>query len=74
VEGAMFPMTTASLSDRINVLDIGQLLTVNVYERSLFKAAAGTVTFSRLLGRYNEIVGACETVPVLRIAIKPDDK
>jgi hypothetical protein len=74
VEGAMFLMKTASLSDRMDVLEIGRFLTTNIYERSLFKAAAGKVTFSRLPGRYNEIVGACETDPALRIAIKPDDK
>jgi len=74
VEGAAFLLKNANLADRVDVLDIGQFLTANVYERSLFKAAACKVTFSKLLDRYNEIVGACETDPALRIALKPDDK
>lgn len=74
VEGAAFLLTNANLADRVDVLDVGQFLTANVYERSLFKAAACKLTFSKLLDRYNEIVGACETDPALRIALKPDDK
>lgn len=56
------------------MLDVGQFLTANVYERSLFKAANCKVTFSKLLDRYNEIVASCETDPALRIALKADDK
>jgi hypothetical protein len=74
VEGAAFLLKNANLADRVDVLDIGQFLTANVYERSLFKAAACKVTFSKLLDRYNEIVAGCETDPALRIALKPDDK
>jgi Domain of unknown function (DUF4928) len=74
VEGAAFLLKNAGLEDRVDVLDITQFLTANVYERSLFKAAACKVTLSKLLGRYNEIVSNCETDPALRIAIKTDDK
>ena len=74
VEGAAFLLKNVNLADRVDVLDLGQFLTANVYERSLFKAAACKVTFSKLLDRYNEIVGSCETDPALRIAIKTDDK
>jgi len=55
------------LKDRVDVLDVVQFLTANVYERSLSKAADCKVTLSRLLQRYNEIVEACETEPSLRI-------
>jgi hypothetical protein len=72
VEGASFLLSGANLSDRVDVLDVGQFLTANVYERSLFKTAACKVTFSKLLDRYNEIVARCETDPVFRIVIKSD--
>jgi hypothetical protein len=74
VEGAAFLLKNTNLADRVDVLDVGQFLTANVYERSLFKAAACKMTFSKLLNRYNEIIGACETDPALRIALKADDK
>jgi hypothetical protein len=74
VKGAAFLLKSPNLADRVDVLDVGQFLTANVYERSLFKTAACKVTFSKLLDRYNEIVAGCETDPALRIAIKADDK
>ena len=74
VEGATFLLKSSNLEDRVDVLDVGQFLTANVYERSLFKTAACKVTFSKLLDRYNEIVTGCETDPALRIAIKADEK
>ncbi len=74
VEGVAFLLKNANLTDRVDVLDVGQFLTANVYERSLFKAAACKATFSKLLDRYNEIVGVCETDPALRIALKADDR
>ena len=74
VEGATFLLKSSNLEDRVDVLDVGQFLTANVYERSLFKTAACKVTFSKLLNRYNEIVAGCETDPALRIALKADGK
>jgi hypothetical protein len=74
VKGATFLLKSSNLEDRVDVLDVGQFLTANVYERSLFKTAACKVTFSKLLDRYNEIVTGCETDPALRIAIKADEK
>jgi hypothetical protein len=69
VTGAGFLLKAAQLADRVDVLDVGQFLTANVYERSLFKAAACRVTLSKLLERYNDIVEACETDPSLRIEL-----
>jgi hypothetical protein len=71
VAGAGFLLKAARLADRVDVLDVGQFLTANVYERSLFKAAACKVTLSKLLERYNQIVEACETDPSLRIKLGP---
>ena len=67
VTGAAFLLKNSDLSDRVDVLDAGQFLTANVYERSLFKAAECKVTLGKLLERYNEIVALCETDPTLRV-------
>lgn len=69
VAGAAFLLKSSNLAHRVDVLDIGQFLTANIYERSLFKAADCKVTLSNLLERYNEIVSFCETDPTLRIQV-----
>ena len=73
-QGAAFLLKNSNLSDRVDVLDVGQFLTANLYERSLFKTTACKVTFSKLLDRYNQIVTGCETDPALRITLSADDK
>ena len=70
VEGSKFLLKNSPFEDRIDVLDIGQFLTANVYERSLFNTAACKVTLSKLLERYNAIVSSCETDPALLIVLK----
>ncbi|MEO7933626.1 MAG: DUF4928 family protein [Chthoniobacterales bacterium] len=67
VSGAAFLLKNSDLADRVDVLDAGQFLTANVYERSFFKAAECKVTLSKLLARYNEIVASCETDPTLLV-------
>ena len=69
VSGAAFLLKNSNLADRVDVLDVGQFLTANIYERSLFKAADCKITLSNLLERYNEIVASCETDPSLRIKL-----
>ncbi len=69
VAGAAFLLKNSGLADRVDVLDVAQFLTANVYERSFFHAAACRVTLSKLLERFNEIVTACETDPCLRIRL-----
>ncbi len=69
VSGAAFLLKNSNLADRVDVLDVGQFLTANIYERSLFKAAECRITLSNLLERYNEIVASCETDPSLRIKL-----
>jgi site-specific DNA-cytosine methylase len=69
VAGAMFLLKNSEMADRVDVLDAGQFLTANVYERSLFKAAECRITLGKLLARYNEIVATCETDPTLRVRI-----
>lgn len=67
--GAEFLLKNGGLAERVDVLDAGQFLTANVYERSLFKAAECRVTLGKLLERYNEIVALCETDPTLQIKL-----
>ena len=69
VSGAAFLLKNSPLVDRVDILEVSQFLTANVYERSFFKAAACKVTLSKLLERYNEIVASCETDPSLRIKL-----
>lgn len=69
VSGAGFLLKNSDLAERIDVLDVCQFLTANIYERSLFKADDCKVTLSKLLERYNEIVASCETDPSLRIKL-----
>ena len=72
VAGAMFLLKNSEMADRVDVLDAGQFLTANVYERSLFNAAECRITLGKLLVRYNEIVSICETDPTLRVRIPED--
>jgi len=69
VAGAGFLLKAAQLADRVDVLDVGQFLTANVCERSLFKAAECKITLEALLDRYNGIVAKCETDPSLLIKV-----
>lgn len=73
VDGAEFLLKNVGLADRVDVLDAGQFLTANIYERSFFKAADCKVTLGKLLRRYNEIVTSCETDPTLLIKL-PEPK
>lgn len=74
VQGAVFLLKAEGLADRVDVLDVGQFLTANVYERSYFRTADCEQTFSKLLKRYNEIVRSCESDPALIIALKAEEK
>lgn len=69
VSGAAFLLKNYDLAERVDVLDVDQFLTANIYERSLFKAADCKITLSKLLERYNEIISLCETDPSLRIKL-----
>lgn len=69
-EGALWAaslLKNTEWNDRVDVIDANQFLTANVYERSLFKAGECKATLTSILSRYNEIVSACETDPVLQI-------
>lgn len=71
VAGAVFLLKGAGLASRVDVLDAGQFLTANIYERSAFQSSGRKETLIALLTRYNEIVSKCETDPSLRIQLNP---
>ena len=70
VAGAQSLLNGQSLDDRVDVLDVAQFLTANVYERSLFKTEKCKATLQNVIERYNQIVAECETDPSLRIVVK----
>ena len=57
----------AGLAGRVEVWDIQQFLSANVYEHSLFDESKRNSTLSDIINRYNNIVLETETDPSLRI-------
>ena len=57
----------AGLAGRVEVWDIQQFLSANVYEHSLFDESKRNATLSDIITRYNHIVLEAETDPSLRI-------
>ena len=57
----------AGLAGRVEVWDIQQFLSANVYEHSLFDESKRNSTLSDIISRYNNIVLDTETDPSLRI-------
>ena len=67
VHTAMTMLEDAGLSGRVEVWDIQQFLSSNVYEHSLFEDENRNATLSEIIDRYNRIVEEVETDPSLRI-------
>ena len=57
----------ANLAGRVEVWDIQQFLSSNVYEHSLFDEGKRNAALSDIIGKYNKIVLENETDPSLRI-------
>lgn len=57
----------AGLAGRVEVWDVQQFLSANVYEHSLFDETRRNSTLSGIIERYNKIVLEAETDPSLRI-------
>ena len=57
----------AGLAGRIEIWDIQQFLSANIYEHSLFDEAMRNSTISEIINHYNEIILQAETDPSLRI-------
>jgi hypothetical protein len=68
VAGAVSLTKVAGIAERVDVVDAGQFIAMNLYELSGFSAAERGVTVNAFVKRYNEIVAKHETNPALRIA------
>ena len=67
--GAHALARNAEIADRIDILEIEQFVTTNVYEWSGFTQANRPPKITELIEEYNTIVDSCETDPSLKIAI-----
>lgn len=59
----------AGISDRIEVWDIQQFLSTNVYEHGLFEQGIRKKTIEKIVSGYNDIVDEFESDPSLKIEI-----
>jgi hypothetical protein len=59
----------AGIGARLDVLDIEQFLTANLYERAMFSSKNHIPKTAELLERYNELIEAHETDPALKIEL-----
>lgn len=57
------------LAERIDIYDVNQFLSLNLYELFMFKSGEQADTIQRFVDTYNRIVDECETDPSLRIEI-----
>lgn len=67
VQTALNLAEDAGLGGRVEVWDIQQFLSANVYEHSFFDESKRHSTLSEIISRYNNIVRENETDPSLRI-------
>lgn len=67
VRTALDLASDAGLQGRVEVWDIQQFLSANIYEHSLFDEANRNSKIADIVDKYNEIVLATETDPSLRI-------
>jgi len=69
VGGIMALAQNADIAARIDILEIGQFLTINVYEWIGFRNQDRTLSLEKLIAAYNTIIEQCETDQSLRIAL-----
>ena len=70
VNTAISLIEDAGLAGRIEVWDIQQFLSANVYEHSLFDETKQNATLNEIVEKYNAIIDETETDPILRIVFK----
>lgn len=57
------------IADRVDILEVGQFLTINVYEWIGFKNQERSLSLEKLIAAYNQIIDTCETDPSLKISL-----
>ena len=67
--GAAALAQEGGIADRIEILEIEQFVTTNIYEWSGFRQRERPVTVRELVKAYNRIVETCETDPSLKISV-----
>lgn len=67
VRTALDLASDAGLAGRVEVWDIQQFLSANIYEHSLFNESNRNSKIADIIDKYNEIILATETDPSLRI-------
>ena len=69
VGGASALAKNAGIADRIDILEVEQFITANIYEWSKFEHAKRHLSVRELVDTYNRIVEKSETDPSLKISI-----
>ena len=69
VGGAAALARNADVFDRIDILEIEQFVTTNVYEWCSFQQTKRPQSIRRLIEIYNRIIDECETDPSMKITI-----
>jgi hypothetical protein len=59
----------ADIANRIDILEVGQFITINVYEWIGFRNQDRSLSLEKLVAVYNKIVEECETDPSLKISL-----
>jgi Domain of unknown function (DUF4928) len=67
VGGAKALSKQAAIDNRVDIVEIEQFITTNIYEWSAFERADRPAAVREIIDRYNEIVRTCESDPSLRI-------
>ncbi len=67
VRTALDLASDAGLGGRVEVWDVQQFLSTNIYEHSLFNETNRDEAIAEVVNRYNDIVAVAETDPSLRI-------
>jgi hypothetical protein len=62
--------SNVGLADRIDIFEIEQFVTLNLYELGKFAADGRKTAVTDLVDRYNEIVEEFETDPSLKIELR----
>lgn len=70
IGGAEALATERGVADRIDIIEIAQFLTTNLYEWSSFRHSDRPEAISELVNVYNSIVSEVETDPSLRISFE----
>lgn len=69
VGGMIALAMNADIASRIEVLEIGQFVTTNIYEWIGFENQSRSLSIEKLITKYNQIIKTVETAPSLKISL-----